>query len=333
MMNYELFKEVVAEKFMDFMPEKYQGMHVEIREANKVNCVKDGLSIVGNNENGKYSTSPTLYLEDMYKQYRKTEDLHTVLVQAAVAMDEHFVTAPHVSDLHFENAKDSIIFQLVNTVQNEGMLANVPHRDFQDLSIIYRWMVSSDEHGIASSIVTHSLAEKIGLTEEQLFHHAVENTKKLLPPVTRSMTEVMSEMMMKDGMPAEMIEMLVDDIPEDRMMYIISNDRGINGAVSMLYEDGLHDLATNIGSDLYILPSSVHEVIAVSTDMGDPNELAEMVSEINMAQVALEERLSNQVYHYDKDLRKLSLATDTPNKRLDGMVAEPPLIYETKQSR
>ncbi|MBQ8243198.1 MAG: hypothetical protein IJZ40_07015, partial [Bacteroidaceae bacterium] len=62
-------------------------------------------------------------------------------------------------------------------------------------------------------------------------------------------------------------------------------------------------------------------------------ELAEMVSEINMDQVALEERLSNQVYHYDKDLRKLSLATDTPNKRLDGIVAEPPMVYETKQSR
>lgn len=101
----------------------------------------------------------------------------------------------------------------------------------------------------------------------------------------------------------------------------------------MLYEDKLHTLAMELESDLYILPSSVHEVIAVSAEMGDPYELAEMVSEINMDQVALEERLSNQVYHYDKDLRKLSLATDTPNKRLDGIVAEPPMIYETKQSR
>ena len=47
-----------------------------------------------------------------------------------------------------------------------------------------------------------------------------------------------------------------------------------------------------------------------------------------MQEVSLDERLSNQVYHYDKDLRKLTLATDTPNKRLDGIVAEPNLIYE-----
>ena len=102
----------------------------------------------------------------------------------------------------------------------------------------------------------------------------------------------------------------------------------------MLYEEGLHGLAEKLGSDLYIMPSSIHEVIAVSANMGDPNELAEMVAEINMDQVSLDERLSNQVYHYDKDLRKLSLATDTPNKRLDGLVAEANLIYDSKnQSR
>jgi hypothetical protein len=82
------------------------------------------------------------------------------------------------------------------------------------------------------------------------------------------------------------------------------------------------------------MPSSIHEVIAVSTNMGDPNGLAQMVNEINMDQVALEERLSNHVYYYDKDLRKLSMATDTPYKRLDGIVADTQFSYTPKsQSR
>ena len=114
-------------------------------------------------------------------------------------------------------------------------------------------------------------------------------------------------------------------------MWVITNNVGNNGAVSMLYENELHELAENMESDLYILPSSVHEVIAVSTDMGNPEELAQMVAEINMQEVSLSERLSNQVYHYDKDLRKLSLATDTPNKRLDGIVSEPLLVYEAQE--
>ena len=59
--------------------------------------------------------------------------------------------------------------------------------------------------------------------------------------------------------------------------------------------------------------------------------LAQMVVEVNMQEVSLDERLSNQVYHYDKDLRKLTLATDTPNKSLDGIVAESPLVYDAKE--
>ena len=213
------------------------------------------------------------------------------------------------------------------------MLAGVPHRDFQDLSIIYRWVIKMDDDGIQSTLIQNSLAEQLGVNEEQLFKMAAENTRRIFPPRITSMNEVICEMFMKDGMPQEIAEMMIGEMPADKSMWVISNDRGINGAVSMLYEDKLHTLATEMESDLYILPSSVHEVIAVSTSMGDPNELAEMVAEINMDQVALEERLSNQVYHYDKDLRKLSLATDTPNRRLDGIVAEPPMVYEAKQSR
>ena len=75
------------------------------------------------------------------------------------------------------------------------------------------------------------------------------------------------------------------------------------------------------------MPSSIHEVIAVSADFGSPDELAEMVYEINMDQVDINDRLSNQVYCYDKDLRTLRLATDTINKSLDdvgrGVISTP----------
>jgi hypothetical protein len=271
----------------------------------------------------------------MYEHYKECNDLEVVLREAAGSVEKAFQQVPDTSRmLDFEKAKDNIIMQLVNTEQNKGMLENLPHREFQDLSIIYRWLIDKDGEGIASTMVNVSLAEKLGLTEEQLFQAAVVNTKILLPPTIKSMNDVIRDMFTKDGMPEDMADMMIGEMPDDKVMYVISNDRGVNGAASMLYEDGLHGLAEKLGSDLYIMPSSIHEVIAVSANMGDPNELAEMVAEINMDQVSLDERLSNQVYHYDKDLRKLSLATDTPNKRLDGIVAEPNLIYDFKnQSR
>lgn len=331
MMNYEIFKEVVAEKFMEYMPEQYQGMRLRVEPVNKVNKVLDGITLVGSGA-GR-SVSPTLYINHMYEHYLETENLQEVLQSAARRMDMAFKEMPEVGDVNLEGAKDNIVFQVINTLQNEDMLRDMPHREFQDLSIIYRWVVKVDENGIQSSAIRNNLAEQLGMNEEQLFKCAVENTRRIFPPTVKSMNDVIREMFISDGMPAEVAGMMIGEMPEDKMMWVISNDRGINGAGSMLYEDNLHKLAMKLETDLYILPSSVHECIAVSTNVGDPYELAEMVSEINMGQVALEDRLSNQVYHYDKDARRLTLATDTPNKRLDGMVAEAQLIYDNGKSR
>lgn len=334
MMEYEIFKGVVGEKFKEFLPEKYQDAQVEIRPVDKVNRTLDGLSIRGS-EPGM-NISPTIYVNHMYEDYVTTENLNATLERAA----EGFIKAMeqkesiNVNELtNAECAKDKIVFQLINTEQNKEMLANMPHREFKDLSVIYRMVVKIDGEGIASTPVHNGFADTLGFTEEQLFKLAAENTKRLLPPVVKSMNDVMREIFMKDGMPPEIADMMLGEMPPEQQMYVISNNKGINGAVSMLYEDGLHDLAEKLGSDLYIMPSSIHEVIAVSTDLGNPNELAAMVAEINMDQVALDERLSNQVYHYDKELRKVTLATDTPNKRLDGIVAEAPMVYEAGKTR
>lgn len=334
MMEYEIFKGVVEEKFKEFLPEKYKDAQVEIRSVDKVNRTLDGLSIRVN-EPGMH-ISPTIYINQMYEDYVATENLNATLTRAA----EGFLKAVeeqnrfNVDEItNPETAKDKIVFQLINTAQNKEMLDNMPHREFKDLSVIYRMVVKIDGEGIASTPIHHGLAETLGFTEEQMFKLAAENTKRLLPPVIKSMNDVMRDIFMKDGMPPEIADMMLGEMPPEQQMYVISNNKGINGAVSMLYEDGLHDLSEKLGSDLYIMPSSIHEVIAVSTDMGEPNELAAMVAEINMVQVALDERLSNQVYHYDKDLRKVTLATDTPNKRLDGIVAEKAMVFEAGRNR
>jgi hypothetical protein len=325
MMNYEIFKEVVAEKIMSYMPDKYKDMEPRITPVSKVNVTLDGLNLSGGNTN----ISPTIYINDMYKKYEQCGDLNETLQAASELMVHAFEQIPDVKpQIDFSDAKDKIVFQLINTQQNEQLLSQVPHREFQDLSIIYKMVIKVEAEGVQSTKVTNELAAHIGMDEEQLFKAAVENTKRIFPPTVRSMNEVMKEMFLRDGMPAEMAEMMIGEIPPEQTMWVISNKEGINGAVSMLYENELHELAENLGSDLYILPSSVHEVLAVSSDLGDPEELAQMVVEVNMQEVSLDERLSNQVYHYDKDLRKLTLATDTPNKRLDGIVAEPNLIYE-----
>ena len=124
----------------------------------------------------------------------------------------------------------------------------------------------------------------------------------------KPMSEVIKEMLMSDGMPEEIANMMVDEMPEDRQMYVITNSEKINGASAMFYENAFSELAKQIGTDLYILTSSIHECIAVSVDMGTPQQLAEMVQDVNSSQVAEDELLSNHVYLFNASENTITLA-------------------------
>ena len=325
MMTYEVFRDVVKEKLMEYLPDKYQGMKLDVYEVDKVNVALDGVTLIG----GNAGISPTIYINHMYEDYLKTGDLKGTLQHAAMSIDVAMDNSPQIDTIDFKEAKNNIVFQLINTEQNGKLLENIPSRQFQDLSVIYRWVINIDENGIQSTIVNDDLARKLGMDEEQLFNAAAVNTKQILKPDVQCMDDIILQISAECPIPKEMIEFLRNEMPQEKQMWVIGNEKGINGAVTMLYEDVLHDLAKHLDSDLYIMPASIHETIAVSAEYYEPYELAEMVTDINMKEVSLEERLSNQVYHYDKDFRKLTMATDTPYKRLDGIVAEPELVYDT----
>ena len=138
----------------------------------------------------------------------------------------------------------------LHTEQNKTFLEQVPHREFQDLSIVYKVIISADKDAVQSSKITNEFAKRLGMSEEQLFKCAAENTRRLFPPVVRSMNDIMKEMFARDGMPQEIAEMMIAEIPPEQTMWVISNEKGINGAASMLYENELHELAESLESVL-----------------------------------------------------------------------------------
>ena len=319
-MEYSAFKEAVKKEFLNYLPDEYKEGVLDIRSVEKINENLDGLTLRLPHTN----VSPTIYINYMYEEYLDT-DFNYVLTKAAKVYADAMEDKDDISVsslIEDENIKEKIVFQIINTEQNREMLENMPHREFLNLSIIYRMVVDMDvEHGVSSAMITNVLAEKYKLDENELFKLAAENTKRLFPPIITPMSDIISRMFADSDMSSIAMDTMLDDIPSDEQMFVISNMRGVNGAVSILYEDVLHNLAEKLDNDLYILPSSIHECILISAKHGNPYELAQMVTQINMSEVKLSERLSNQVYHYDKDLRKISLATDTPNKRLDDVVA------------
>ena len=66
----------------------------------------------------------------------------------------------------------------------------------------------------------------------------------------------------------------------------------------------------------FILPSSVHELVLIADNgQQDIQQLQEMVIKVNRSMLSLEERLSDQVYYYDRTSQDLSMVTTPEGTR------------------
>lgn len=331
-MDYETFKQMVQDRIKGYLPENYASAVADVKKVHKVNQVKDCLVII---PEGEHISLPNIYIDGLYEKYIKCGSFEKVMRETADDIQWYGSTIRETAPvLDKDSIKDNAVMCLVNTAQNMEMLQDVPHRPFHDLSVIYRWTARQDSNGIQSVIITNRIMEEAGLHPDKLFQYAAENTKRLFPVRVLPMEDLLSESL--GGMEEDygpVMEMLKQKRNPEETIWVITNSAGINGAASVLYEENLHQLAEKTGTDLYILPSSVHEVLAVSTDMGSPEELAAMVYETNMSSVPLGERLSNNVYHYDKGIRKMSMATDMARKSLESKKIFPAAVQNNSRQK
>lgn len=111
---------------------------------------------------------------------------------------------------------------------------------------------------------------------------------------------------MREMMTALMGEAFNDPDPDMPDQVIVTNEANRFGAVNIYSEDCIKQVQEKLhANNFYVLPSSKHEVICVPTEGIEIDDLLKMVTEINQAQVAVEDQLGDFVLYYDGDTRQL----------------------------
>lgn len=310
MLNFNEFQEYIKENLVTVLPNELQDAKIELSSTEKNNGLTLNSLIVSKADS---NIAPNIYLNRYFQDYENGTDLEDVLANIGIVVCSNINAPDEFKDvaqtvMNFEAIKDKIVMAVINTERNQERLENLPHVEKEDLSIIYKILLSTTNEGNATITIQNNFLTIWGITEAELHAIAMENSKTLLPIVIQPMSEVIKEMLMSDGMPEEIANMMAGEMPDDRQMYVITNSEKINGASAMFYENAFSELAKQIGTDLYILPSSIHECIAISVDMGTPQQLAEMVQDVNASQVAEDELLSNHVYLFNASENTITLA-------------------------
>ncbi|HEX3076319.1 MAG TPA: DUF5688 family protein [Lachnospiraceae bacterium] len=236
--------------------------------------------------------APNIYLQPYYEAYQKGAAMKDLADRLCSIYQGY--TTPIVEDkfdYSFDRMKAVIIYRLVSYDRNKKLLEKVPHMKYLDLAITYHCLVREDEEGIGTIRITNEHMENWNVKLTDIHKMAISNTQRLFPHNISSMEEVMKGLLTLE----------YNTETAQKRMYILSNQKGINGASCLLYKDVLTGFAKKLESDFYVFPSSIHEVILVlASDLRSSKEYSEMVREINRTQVAEDEVLSDNIYFFSR---------------------------------
>lgn len=210
--------------------------------------------------------------------------------------------------LNYEAVKSNIVYKLINTERNKELLEDIPYIEFLDLSVVFQCLLSQNESRLETLLI-HNVHTKLwDVTVVDLYKAAKENTGRLLPYEIKNMADVIDEILKAEGTEQFKHEDCMAEPESNKLMYVLSNQKRIDGAVSMIYPGLLRDFADKIGSSFYIIPSSVHEVLLLPSENPEDREnLKDMVKEINDTQMEAEEILSYSLYWFDNIKGKICI--------------------------
>ena len=300
-MNFKKFCEKLYTAISEFYGKE---VTVELKEVKKNNgVILTGLMFT----EGDDGMSPAIYLDIYFQEYESGKEIESIIMDI-INIYEKVRKNPKI-DMDFftqyEAVKDRICYKLINYKKNEELLLECPHISFFDLAITFYYAYSDPVLGKGTIIIKNTHMEEWKVSTEELFRKANDNTKRLFPCEILGIEDLIKELMggpfLDEGMSARE-EMMIP-------MYVATNKKRYYGAISILYPEMLSEVAGKENSNLFLLPSSVHEFIVLSDTGQDTDDLRKMVREVNENSVSEEEVLSDSVYYYDKISGKIEMLT------------------------
>lgn len=295
-MTFIEFVNLVEQVLPDYLPKEHGNIQIMTAPTLKTNDqFKMGILIKAP---GQEVVSP-INLEPLYEMYKEGKSLDDVVKCVVNEYQRAWIKKPvvPVELMDFEKIKDLITFRVVNQQKNKVFLKLCPWRPEEDLARVYQLSVEMADKSIGVIKITNEMASLWGTSVDEIDTIAMENTPKRYPVVLNVLSD------------SDVISSLAeppvnyyggDDIPEG-LLITLTNEQHVMGASVMMYPGVLDNIAKQLDSDLFILPSSTEEVFLLRNDgRVSPKKLGEIVREANTTVVSKELVLSNGVYGYQR---------------------------------
>ena len=230
------------------------------------------------------AASPTFYFEDLYEAYLNgtaPEDIAESLIN--FARENNLDSIPGNIDIDdYDCVRKNLGLMVIGEEKNREYLEDMIYKKIEDLALI-PIIFTNDKYGTGCIKVREGFLKYWGVSAGEVLEEAILNAPRIMPPTFRQLNEILGSQ---------------DE--DDNELFVISNSYYAGGAAVAFYPGFLDCIGKALGKDLFILPSSVNELILVTDSGQDPEVLLQIVKVVNRTQVEPGEVLTDAVYHYSR---------------------------------
>ncbi len=267
-------------------------------EVDKLNGVKlHGITISKEGSN----ISPVIYAENYYDMYAKGKQFDEIIDSIMDFFRRQSEIKPAIDTnmlSDWNSVKSKISARLINYEANKDMLKEMPHLRFVDRAVIFDIKGNTTSLGSCSVRITNHLMEHWGISFKDLESAFNENLSKMEINI-KPLSEILGKYL---------TESLVGGYDIDCPLCVLGTKDGVYGAISMLRKDIIKEFTDRIGCDVYIIPSSVHELLLYpANEYVVESDINSMINEVNRNVVKPVEVLSDHAYYYSRELDEISI--------------------------
>ena len=304
MENINEFMEQAKIEILSYLPEDVRKeLTIEDARVVKMNDqVLYGLTMKRSAE----ESAPAIYMNDLYRRFNEGEPFNMLMSEAALEyLNAVSVAPPEITtmDLTFDKIKDDLTLKLVEIRRNHEYLSEVPYvKAGNGFAIVCDIKIEDGDSGQYRTTVTRNLMNEMNYDMQELFSTAIESAQLKDPAV---MNSVRSQLLYSDEPNLLRGQDPIREEEKDNM-YVITNPDCLYGAIALYYPGIQEKIAEKLGENYYVIPSSVNEVLAVPESKApEIQEIAAMVYEANENLLDPKDVLSNNIFYFDKDTKRL----------------------------
>ena len=286
-MERELFYEKMKEALMELKPDEMEITFMRVDKQNRMGLHGCTLSMPD------AAAAPTFYLEDLYEAYLNgtaVEDIAEGVIEFA-KQNNRAVIPNGIDVVDYESARKHLGLMVIGAEENREYLETLVHEVIEGLALVPIVFID-DDHSTGCIKIKKELLMAWGVTAQEVLEEAKLNSARVMPPTFKLMSDIFKENSDLD----------LDDlcVPEEAELFVVSNRYFVCGASVAFYPGFLESIGMALGTDFYILPSSINELILLR-DLGqNPLELLQIVKTVNRTQLQPEEILADAVYYFSR---------------------------------